>query len=452
MIDIVAESRERGGSMNKDALQKLIDELDNTVVPLKESDENYDAVLEHIGDARIVMIGEASHGTHEFYQARIKISQRLIKEHGFMAVAIEGDWPDAHRVHRYLQGEGNAELCEQALDNFQRFPSWMWRNTTLPPFLSWLRKYNDNLPAAQKIGFFGLDLYSLNASIQAVIDFLSKIDPEAAQRAKQRYSCFDHLHQDPQIYGYLIHSGIKKACIHEAVAQLVELQHRAFEYLHRDGIAVEDEYFFATQNARLVKNAENYYRSMLEGRVSTWNIRDQHMAETLNVLAAHLETRFKQPAKIIIWAHNSHIGDSRATEMGERNEFNLGQLVREQYDTHSYSLGFSTYEGTVMAASDWGMPGEKKQVRPGLQGSFEDLFHHLKHKNFFLNLSDNKKLETYLDIPRLQRAIGVVYLPDTERYSHYFFTQLPYQFDGLIHFDSTHALQPLSQEQLISHE
>ncbi|MCW8409898.1 erythromycin esterase family protein [Legionella sp. PATHC035] len=433
--------------MNRDALQMLIDTLDNSVLPLEAQNENYDAVLEQLGNARFVMIGEATHGTHEFYQARIKISQRLIEEHGFMAVAIEGDWPDAHRVHRYLQGEGSVTSSEQALDNFQRFPVWMWRNTTLPPFLSWLRQYNDQLAAAQKIGFYGLDLYSLNSSMHAVIDFLNKIDPDAAQRAKQRYACFDHVNQDPQMYGYLIHAGIKKACIHEAVAQLVELQHRAFEYLHRDGIAVEDAYFFATQNARLVKNAETYYRSMLEGRVSTWNIRDQHMAETLNVLADHLEARFKKPAKIIIWAHNSHVGDSRATEMGERKEFNLGQLVREQYDTHSYSLGFSTYEGTVMAASDWGLPGEKKQVQPGLPGSYEELFHHLQYKNFFLNLLDNEKLEHYLNIPRLQRAIGVVYLPKSERYSHYFFTQLPYQFDGLIHFDKTSALHPLSQEQ-----
>ncbi len=438
--------------MNKDILQKLVDELNDAVVPLEARGEDYNAVLEQIGSARFVMIGEASHGTHEFYQARIKISQRLIEEHGFMAIAIEGDWPDAYRVHRYLQGEGSVSDSEQSLDAFERFPTWMWRNTTLPPFLNWLRLYNDSLPAAQKIGFFGLDLYSLNSSMHAVIEFLNKIDPEAAQRAMQRYACFDHVSQDPQMYGYLISVGIKKACINEAVAQLVELQHRAFEYLHRDGIAVEDEYFFATQNARLVKNAENYYRSMLEGRVSTWNIRDSHMAETLNVLADHLETRFNQPAKIIIWAHNSHVGDSRATEMGERNEFNLGQLVREQYGPHSYSLGFSTYEGTVMAASNWGRPGEKKQVRPGLPGSYEELFHHLKYKNFFLNLLDNEKLEHHLNISRLQRAIGVIYLPESERFSHYFFTRLPYQFDGLIHFDKTSALHPLSQKHLMANE
>lgn len=429
--------------MSEDALQKLLDELNHSAIPLEGQSEDYEAVIKQIGAARFVMIGEASHGTHEFYQARIKVSQRLIKEHGFMAIAIEGDWPDVYRVHRYLQGDGNANQSECALAAFKRFPTWMWRNTTLPPFLEWLRRHNDDLPPAQKIGFYGLDLYSLNASMQAVIDFLNKVDPQAAKRAKQRYACFDHMHQDPQMYGYLIQAGVKKSCIHEAITQLIDLQHHAFDYVHRNGIAAEDEYFFATQNARLVKNAENYYRSMLEGRVSTWNIRDRHMAETLNVLADHLETRFNKPAKIIIWAHNSHVGDARATEMGERDEFNLGQLVREQYDTHSYSLGFSTYEGTVMAASDWGRAGQKKQVTPGLPGSYEDLFHHVKYENFFLSLLKQEKLEHYLKIPRLQRAIGVIYRPDTERYSHYFFTQLPYQFDGLIHFDKTSAVQPL---------
>ncbi|AUH72009.1 erythromycin esterase family protein [Legionella sainthelensi] len=429
--------------MSDDALQKLLEELNHSAIPLEDRGEDYAAVIKQIGAARFVMIGEASHGTHEFYQARINVSQRLIKEHGFMAIAIEGDWPDVYRVHRYLQGDGNANQSECSLAAFKRFPTWMWRNTTLPPFLEWLRKHNDDLPPAQKIGFYGLDLYSLNASMQAVIDFLNKVDPQAAKRAKQRYACFDHMHQDPQMYGYLIQAGVKKSCIHEAITQLIDLQHHAFDYVHRNGIAAEDEYFFATQNARLVKNAENYYRSMLEGRVSTWNIRDRHMAETLNVLADHLETRFNKPAKIIIWAHNSHIGDARATEMGERNEFNLGQLVREQYDNHSYSLGFSTYKGTVRAASDWGGAGQKKQVTPGLPGSYEHLFHHVKYENFFLSLLKEEKLEHYLKIPRLQRAIGVIYRPDTERYSHYFFTQLPYQFDGLIHFDKTSAVQPL---------
>lgn len=430
-----------------DALHNLIAEINNSAAPLQEANEHYEAVMEQIGDARFVLLGEASHGTYEFYQARIDLSERLVKERGFMAIAIEGDWPDAHRVHRYLQGEGHPNHSEQALSAFTRFPTWMWRNTTMLPFLNWLRAHNDKVPAAQKIGFYGLDLYSLYSSMQAVINFLTTIDPAAAQQAKQRYACFDHVNQDPQMYGYLIKAGLKKACIHEAITQLVELQHRAFDYLRQDGIAVEDDYFFATQNARLVKNAENYYRSLLEGRVSTWNIRDQHMMETLNVLADHLESRYNRPAKIIVWAHNSHVGDARATEMGERGELNLGQLIREQHNRHTYNLGFSTYEGFVRAATDWGEDSEEKQVIAGLPGSYEELFHQIRYQNFFLNLS-NPGLEHYLSIPRLQRAIGVIYRPESERLSHYFFTHLPYQFNGLIHFDKTRGLQPLGQEAL----
>lgn len=425
-------------------MQKLVEVITDAAIPLQEQNETYDALLDKIGDARFVMIGEASHGTQEFYQARIKMTQRLIKERGFMAVAIEGDWPDAYHVHRYLQGKGSSYDAERSLERFKRFPTWMWRNTTMPPFLSWLRSYNDDLVSlSPKIGFYGLDLYSLNASIEAVIDFLMKIDPEAARRAQERYSCFDHVNIEPQMYGYLINAGIKKSCINEAIAELIELQHKAFEYLRHDGTGAEDEYFFATQNARLVKNAENYYRTMLEGQVTSWNIRDRHMAETLNVLVDHLETRWSKPAKIIIWAHNSHVGDARATEMGERGEVNIGQLVREQYDTHSYSIGFSTYEGFVSAATDWNEPVQRKKVMPGLPGSYEELFHHIKYKNFFLNLKGNQQLEHYLQISRLQRAIGVIYRPDTERFSHYFFTHLPYQFDSLIHFDKTDAVRPL---------
>ncbi len=430
--------------MNRDVYEKLISTLDQAVKPLKEQHEHYSELINNIGNARFVLIGEASHGTHEFYQARIKITEQLIKEHGFMAVAIEGDWPDAYQVHRYLQGKGNATPSERALDQFKRFPNWMWRNTTMPPFLSWLRAHNDNLPAEQKVGFYGLDLYSLNSSMQAVIDFLMKVNPEAGERAKKRYACFDHIGVDPHMYGYLINAGIKKACLNEAIAELIELQHQAFDYLHHDGIEAEDEYFFATQNARLVKNAEHYYRIMFEGHVPSWNIRDQHMAETLNVLADHLENRFGKPAKIIVWAHNSHVGDARATEMGARGELNLGQLVREQHDGHTYSIGFSTYEGYVTAASNWDEPSQKMKIKPGMPGSYEELFHEVRYKHFFLNLIDNPELEYFFKIPRLQRAIGVIYRPETERFSHYFFTYLPYQFDALIHFDKTNALVPLS--------
>lgn len=426
--------------MDKSAHQKLITVLNDAIEPIKDP-EDYATLLQAIGDARFVMLGEATHGTHEFYQTRIEITQKLIKQKDFMAVAIEGDWPDAHRIHRYLQGRDGLLDPENALQDFKRFPIWMWQNTTMPPFLKWLREHNDAAPL-HKVGFYGLDLYSLNASIESVIHYLMKVDPESALEAKNRYACFDHMAIDPQMYGYLTNNRMRKSCIDEVIAQFCEIQHRVFEYLHKDGISAEDDYFFATQNARVVKNAEHYYRSMFESHVASWNIRDRHMVETLNVLADHLDHRFNQPAKIIIWAHNSHVGDARATEMGEQGEVNVGQLVREQH-TDTYSIGFSTHEGFVTAASNWDEPAERKKIVPGFDESYEGLFHQLDYRNFILHLTGNGVLDHYLKIPRLQRAIGVIYRPETERLSHYFFTHLPYQFDSLIHLDKTSALEPL---------
>ncbi|RDI42061.1 erythromycin esterase family protein [Aquicella lusitana] len=428
--------------MSKEAYHHLVNLLTNTVKPLSMKDR-YASLLEKIGDSRFVLIGEASHGTHEFYQARIDITKELIKEKDFMAVAIEGDWPDAYRIHRYLQGAGSKENCDEALSGFKRFPRWMWRNKTIPPFLKWLRTHNDHLASIDhKVGFYGLDLYSLYTSIQAVITYLAKVDPEAAERARLRYACFDHVKPDPQTYGYLTSSGIKKGCQKEAIEQIIELQHHAFDYVKQDELSAADEFFYASQNARLIKNAETYYRTMFEGHVASWNVRDQHMAETLTVLADHLENRFNKPAKIIVWAHNSHIGDARATEMGEQGEMNLGQFVREQH-LEVYSIGFSTYEGFVTAASDWDGKEESKRINPGLEGSYETLFHDVGQDAFQLDLRGNQELEHYLHLPRLQRAIGVIYRPESERTSHYFFTRLPYQFDTLIHFDKTTAVEPI---------
>ena len=429
--------------MNTDVYQKLINVIYEAATPITDSKEKYASLLEKIGDARFVLMGEASHGTHEFYQARIELTKHLIEEKGFMAVMIEGDWPDAYRIHRYLQGQGEANQSEAALEDFKRFPTWMWRNTTIPPFLQWLRAYNDKTAPTNKVGFYGLDLYSLNTSMQAVIQYLKKVDPLAAEHAINHYACFDHLNVDPQVYGYLTSSGVKKSCMNEAISELCEIQHRAFAYLKRDGVADEDDYFFAMQNARVVKNAEIYYRTMYSGQVSSWNIRDRHMAETINILADHLENRRNKPAKIIIWAHNSHVGDARATEMSERGEVNIGQLVREQH-TDTYSIGFSTHDGFVTAATDWDTPAFRRAIVPGFSESYEELFHHVSYKNFILNLRGNETLDHYLNTPRLQRAIGVIYRPETERLSHYYFTHLPYQFDSIIHFDKTTAVQPLN--------
>lgn len=425
------------------AYQHLLKILNKEAIPLFDEKHKFSKLIEEIGDARFVLLGEATHGTEEFYLARIEITKRLIEEKGFMAVAIEGDWPDVYSVHRYLQGVGDIHAESESLSQFTRFPTWMWRNTTIPPFLRWLREFNDNLPAVKKIGFYGLDLYSLYTSIDAVIYYLSKIDPQAALQAKQRYACFDHIRGEPQEYGMLISMGLKKSCVKEVIEQIVDLSNNVFKYLGNDGFDAQEEYFYAAQNARLIKNAEKYYRSMFEGHVTSWNNRDTHMFETITQIASHLESRFNKAAKLIIWAHNSHLGDARATEMGAQGEINVGQLIRERYPRESYGVGFSTYQGTVMAASSWGTPGECKPLLPGLSGSYEELFHDMTHDNFHLILRGNEQLSHYLHLERLQRAVGVVYLPQTQRLSHYYYTNLPKQFDSIIHFDNTHGVKPL---------
>jgi erythromycin esterase-like protein len=343
--------------------------------PLTGAAGDYDPLMDLIGDARFVLLGEASHGTHEFYRERAQVTKRLIEEKGFTAVAVEADWPDAYRINRYVRGAGDDVDAEEALSDFRRFPRWMWRNTDVVEFVEWLRAHNNALSqSAGKTGFYGLDLYSLHASMKAVIQYLERVDPDAAKRARARYACFDHFGPDPQVYGFIAASDRSKSCRDEVVSQLVELRRRAAEYGRRDGGIAEDELFYAEQNARLVKNAEEYYRSMFFEEVSSWNLRDSHMVETLDALAAHLGRQDGQ-AKIVVWAHNSHLGDARATEMGQRGELNIGQLVREKYGRDAVLVGFTTHHGTVTAASDWGGVAERKRVRPALPGSCEALFH-----------------------------------------------------------------------------
>ncbi|HEV8552330.1 MAG TPA: erythromycin esterase family protein [Casimicrobiaceae bacterium] len=405
---------------------------------------DYDPLLKLIGDARFVLLGEASHGTHDFYDQRAQITKRLIEEKGFTAVAVEADWPDAYRVNRYVRGASNDSDSEEALSGFRRFPTWMWRNADVLDFVGWLRERNDAFsPGATKAGFYGLDLYSLHASIEAVLNYLYKVDPDAARRARYRYSCFDHFGEDTQAYGYAANFGLAESCEEEALGQLIELQQRAAAYASRDGRVADDEFFFAEQNARLVKNAEEYYRSMFRGRVESWNRRDAHMAETLEALAAHLESR-GGVAKIVVWEHNSHLGDARATEIGEAGEFNVGQLVRERYAGESVLVGFTTHHGTVTAASNWDAPAERKRVRPGLPGSYEALFHEVAIPRFMLDLRNGDPAESLRE-PRLERAIGVIYRPETERQSHYFHARLADQFDAVLHFDETRAVEPLER-------
>lgn len=321
----------------------------------------------------------------------------------------------------------------------------MWRNTDVVEFLDWLRARNDALPpGATKAGFYGLDLYSLRASMEAVLRYLAKVDPGAAERARARYACFDHFGHDAQVYGYLTGAGLAKSCEAEVVSQLVELRRRAMEYARRDGRLAEEESFYAEQNARLVKNAEAYYRSMLLEEISSWNLRDRHMAETLDSIAAYLD-RQDGRAKIVVWAHNSHVGDARATEMGNRGELNIGQLARERYGVDTVLAGFTTYQGTVTAASNWEAPVERKWVRPALPGSYEELFHAAGPDRFLLTWNEGHPATERLRERRLERAIGVIYRPETERASHYFHARLPEQFDAVLHFDETRAVEPLER-------
>ncbi|HSE98893.1 MAG TPA: erythromycin esterase family protein, partial [Blastocatellia bacterium] len=376
---------------------------------------------------------------------RAQITKRLIEEKGFTAVAVEADWPDAYRVNRFVRGEGPDVEAVDALAGFKRFPAWMWRNADVLDFVGWLRSYNDGLPpAAKKVGFYGLDLYSLHASIEAVLNYLDKVDPEGAGRARHRYGCFEHFGGDPEHYGYATGIELTSSCEREVVSQLIELQRRAAEYAKRDGRIAEDDYFYAEQNARLVKNAEEYYRTMFRGRISSWNLRDRHMAETLHALLAHFEAQGQQ-AKIVLWAHNSHLGDARATDMARAGELNVGQIARERYGGEAVLVGFSTYEGTVTAASNWGGPAERKLVRPALPGSYEALFHLTGLPRFLLGLSDGGGATAGLRDPLLERAIGVIYKPESERLSHYFHASLPDQFDAVLHFDRTRAVEPLER-------
>jgi erythromycin esterase-like protein len=418
----------------------LVKAIHHAAHPLMGQATDFDPLLERIGDSRFVLIGEASHGTHEFYRIRAQITKRLIAEKDFSAVAVEADWPDAYRINQYVRFESEDEDAIDALSGFQRFPGWMWRNADVLDFVGWLRNYNEHRHS-KRVGFCGLDLYSLHASIRAVLDFLDKVDTDAARRVRYRYSCFEDFGEDTQAYGYAAGFGLSKSCENETIDQWMEMRRRAVDLARRDGRVARDAFFFAEQNARLVKNAEEYYRAMFHERISSWNLRDSHMAETLEALTHHLGPH----AKIVVWAHNSHLGDARATEMGQRGELNLGQLVRQRYGREATLVGFTTYTGTVTAASGWDNPAERKHVRPALPGSFEALFHESNVPNFLLSLGGKEKAVSLLREPRLERAIGVIYLPRSERVSHYFHAELPSQFDVVLHFDETRAVEPLER-------
>ncbi|MES2961752.1 MAG: erythromycin esterase family protein [Pseudomonadota bacterium] len=416
-------------------MKSLIEIIKENLEPIKGQKSDFDSIVKMAKDKRFVLIGESTHGTKEFYKTRAEITKRLIEECGFSAVAIEGDWPDAYHVNRYVNHTNHNGNSTHALSQFERFPTWMWQNKEVLEFIKWLHGHNQN---KKSVRFYGLDLYSMQSSIAAIISYLDKMNPEAGKRARERYSCLDDFSLQKvklEIIG--------NSCEDEVIEQLLELRKNAFEYLKKDGFLAEEEFFCAEQNAILVKDAQQYYRSLFFGDELSWNLRDAHMAKTLDSLSHHLERINKAPAKIIVWAHNSHIGDAQNTEMSKRGEWNLGQLVREKYEDETLLIGFSTYSGTVSAAANWDEKVEKKNVLPALGDSIENLFHRTGEKNFLLRFLGNEELTKRLDKPILQRFIGVIYRPQTELQSHYYRANISRQFDALIYFDETSAVEPL---------
>jgi protein-L-isoaspartate(D-aspartate) O-methyltransferase len=416
------------------------------VEPLPAFDDPaFGRMFDRFADARVVLLGEASHGTSEFYRARASITRRLVEAHGFRIVAVEADWPDAAAVDRHVR---HRPARAGATAPFQRFPTWMWRNAEVDAFVDWLRRHNDGLPAAQRTGFYGLDLYSLNSSIRAVIDYLDRVDPDAARMARQRYGCLAPWADEPAGYGHMALSEGYALCEAPVNEMLRELLDKQLEYSRHDG----QQFLDASQNARLVQNAEAYYRAMYHGAADAWNLRDTHMFETLQ----HLLDAGGPDARAVVWAHNSHIGDARHTDMGRaRGELNIGQLCREAFDAQAVLIGFGTHAGTVAAASDWDQPMQVMQVKPSRADSFERLFHEAGGHapgvaRSLLDLREDasgegqrRQVRDALLPARLERFIGVIYRPDTERWSHYATASLPLQFDAWTWVDRTTAVSAL---------
>jgi erythromycin esterase-like protein len=411
------------------AIVSMLREAAIPLASLEDTDE-FSAPFSRFEDARVVLLGEASHGTSEFYRARAAITRRLIEQHGFTIVAVEADWPDASRVDRYVRHRPGGQYDEHV---FARFPTWMWRNQEFAELVEWLRWHNSSLSAERQVEFRGLDVYSLRSSISEVLRYLNKADPDAAVLARRRYGCLSPYQVEPEWYGRAVLMGERDACEDAVTAQLQELLQRRLDK------ADDEDLFDATRNAAVVQAAEQYYRLMFRGSTQSWNMRDTHMFETLQSV---LDARGLQ-AKIVVWAHNSHIGNASATEMGWEGQHNIGQLCKQAYGDACVLIGFGTDHGTVAAADDWDEPMQVKTVLPSRPGSFERLFHQAGQSSSLTYLHSNPQLRQALSEPRLERAIGVVYRPDTELQSHYFRASLPDQFDAYVWFDRTTAVTPL---------
>lgn len=396
--------------------------------------------FDRFADARIVLLGEATHGTHEFYAARAQITRRLIERHGFNIVAVEGDWPDIARIDDYVREGGPRAVGSEP---FARFPTWMWRNQEVQAFADWLRGHNAALPQDRRTSMRGLDVYSLGQSIHAVITYLDQHCPEAAPEARRRYGCLTPWQDQPQHYGRAVEHGGLAKCEDAMVAQLQSLLARRMELSVADGPAAAEAFLDAEQNARIVRAAEQYYRSMYRGGVESWNLRDRHMFDTLQTLMAHT-----RDARAVVWAHNSHVGDASATAMGWQGEFNIGELVRKAYGDQAALIGFGTDRGTVAAASDWGGDMQVMNITPARDDSWEGVFRRTGLARTLTDWRGGKQgeLGSALSQALLERAIGVVYRPRSELTSHYFEAVLAEQFDAWVWFEETRAVTPLGHE------
>lgn len=400
-----------------------------------------DPLFDAVGDARIVLLGVSTHGTREFYAERARLTRRLVAEKGFGAIAVEADWSDAFRVNRFVRGSGEDPDARAALAALARFPSWMWRNAEVLELVRWLRERNDALPAGEpRVGFYGLDVYGLYASIEAVLRFLDGVDPGAARAARERYRCFDGYRGKVERYAERAASSVLASCEDAVVDELVEMIRRARSPGAEDPEGGE-AWFDAVQNARVVMDAEAYYRTMYRGSAAAWNLRERHMADALDAVLEHLDRRTGR-GKAVVWEHSSHVGDARATELGERGELSAGQLLRARHGEDAFLAGFTTWAGTITAASRWGGPPERRRIAPAREGSYEALFHALGIPRFAIDLRSLGEAAGSLREPRLERAIGVLHAPTSQR-GEYVAASLPSQFDAAVHIDVTTAVEPL---------
>ena len=422
-------------SPSKELVDALRDHAE--LLPPPESQTDFGKFFDRFGDAQVVLLGEATHGTAEFYRARAAITRQLIEKHGFTVVAVEADWPDAARIDGYVR---HHDPRPRRGDSFVRFPTWMWRNHDVLAFADWLRDHNEHKSDDRQVSFHGLDVYSLNESIASVLEYLDEVDPDEATKARWRYGCLTPWQDHPAAYGKAVVHGGLGDCEKAVLDQLRRLFENRLDYLNEDG----EKWFDAAQNAKIVAAAERYYRSIYEGGAASWNLRDRHMFDTLQALIAHRGVG----TKAIVWAHNSHIGDASATAMGWRGEFNIGQLCRIAYGDDAVSIGFGTDNGTVAAASDWGADMQIKTVRPARPDSYEYAFRLTGYARSLTDWrgSDRRDFADILREPLLERAIGVVYRPETELLSHYFEAILADQFDAYVWFETTKAVTPLGHE------